>query len=69
MNGYLKAIYGAVSTGLGALITALAAFIAAGKAPTTLQIWLMVATVLATAVLSFGAVYGVTNTPPAPPST
>lgn len=59
MNGYLKAVYGAVAAGLGVLGTSLT------DGHVTALEWVGVATA---ALLNFGAVYGVTNTPPAPPA-
>lgn len=58
MNGYLKAIYGAVTAALSVLGTALT-----DGHVTTLE-WVGV---VSAAVLAFGAVYGVTNTTPPPP--
>ena len=57
MNAYLKAIYGGVAARLTALGTALT-----DGSITALE-WVGIATA---AVVAFGAVYGVTNTPKQP---
>ena len=67
MNYYLKAIYGAVSAALGSLTVVLLAqeAIPGQHGHVTIVEWLGVA---GSALLAFGAVFGVTNTPPAPPA-